>query len=70
MMEQIRAFLAENRQSMVGIFKRFGKIGGGSAADHQHTLSNLTKSYMALIAATDFLEVCSSTYGNPSPPST
>ncbi|KAF7593334.1 hypothetical protein BBP40_011623 [Aspergillus hancockii] len=56
MMEQVRAFITENRQSMVGIFKRFAKIGGGGAADHQHTLSNLTKSYMALIAATDFLQ--------------
>ena len=57
MMEQTRAFLAENRQSMVGIFKRFAKIGGGGAADHHNALTNLTKSYMALVAATDFLEV-------------
>ncbi|GMF77188.1 unnamed protein product [Aspergillus oryzae] len=56
MMEQTRAFLAENRQSMVGIFKRFAKIGGGGAADHHNALTNLTKSYMALVAATDFLE--------------
>ncbi|KAE8350978.1 cullin-4B [Aspergillus coremiiformis] len=56
MMEQTRTFLAENRQSMVGIFKRFAKIGGGGAADHQGALSNLTKSYMALIAATGFLD--------------
>ena len=56
-MEQTRAFLAENRQSMVGIFKRFAKIGGGGAADHHSALTNLTKSYMALVAATDFLEV-------------
>ncbi|KAF5864788.1 hypothetical protein ETB97_006325 [Aspergillus alliaceus] len=56
MMEQTRGFLAENRQSMVGIFKRFAKIGGKGAADHHRTLGNLTKSYMALVAATDFLE--------------
>lgn len=58
MLEQTRAFLAENRQSMVGIFKRFAKVGGGGAADHQDALRQLTKSYMALITATDFLEVC------------
>lgn len=57
MVEQTRAFLAENRQSMVGIFKRFAKIGGASAPDHHETLSELAKSYMALVAATDFLEV-------------
>ncbi|RAK99479.1 cullin-4B [Aspergillus ibericus CBS 121593] len=56
MLEQTRAFLAENRQSMVGIFKRFAKVGGGGAANHQDALRQLTKSYMALITATDFLE--------------
>ncbi|PYH93691.1 Cullin-domain-containing protein [Aspergillus ellipticus CBS 707.79] len=55
MMEQTRAFLAENRQSMVGIFKRFAKIGGAGATDHHDALRNLTKSYMALVTATDFL---------------
>ncbi|KAI9928197.1 hypothetical protein MW887_002230 [Aspergillus wentii] len=54
--EQTRAFLGENRQSMVGIFKRYAKIGGSGVPDHQETLRDLTKSYMALIAATDFLE--------------
>lgn len=58
-MEQTRAFLAENRQSMIGIFKRFAKIGGAGSADHQETISDLTKSYMALVAATGFLDVCS-----------
>lgn len=43
---------------MVGIFKRFAKIGGGAAADHQETLCELVKSFMALVAATDYLEVC------------
>ncbi|KAI9043478.1 nuclear pore complex Nup192/Nup205 family protein [Aspergillus affinis] len=56
MMEQTRAFLAENRQSMVGIFKRVAKIGGAGAPDHHSALGDLAKSYMALIAATDFLE--------------
>ncbi|OQD74853.1 hypothetical protein PENDEC_c009G04399 [Penicillium decumbens] len=58
--EQIKAqtvaFIAENRPCMVGIFKRFAKIGGGAAADHQGTLCELVKSFMALVAATDYLE--------------
>lgn len=61
-MEQTRAFLAENRQSMIGIFKRFAKIGGAGSTDHQETISDLTKSYMALVAATGFLDVCSFLY--------
>lgn len=64
--EQIKAqtvaFIAENRPCMVGVFKRFAKIGGGAAADHQDTLCELVKSFMALVAATDYLEVCLS-YG-------
>lgn len=61
-MEQTRVFLTENRQCMIGIFKRFAKIGGTGSADHQETISDLTKSYMALVAATGFLDVCSSLY--------
>ncbi|KAL4891288.1 nucleoporin Nup186/Nup192/Nup205 [Aspergillus ambiguus] len=56
MMEQTRSFLAENRQSMVGIFKRLAKIGGAAAAAHRNTLDDLAKSYMVLVAGTDFLE--------------
>ncbi|PKY03551.1 cullin-4B [Aspergillus campestris IBT 28561] len=56
MAEQTRGFLAENRHSMVGVFKRFAKIGGAGAADHHSTLGDLTKSYMTLVAVTDFLE--------------
>lgn len=63
MMEQTRSFLAENRQSMVGIFKRLAKIGGAAAAAHRNTLDDLAKSYMALVAGTDFLEVCWRAYG-------
>lgn len=55
-MQQTRAFLAENRQSMVGIFKRFAKIGGVGTADHHDALSDLAKCYMTLISATNFLE--------------
>lgn len=43
---------------MVGIFKRFAKIGGGVGAGDHETLSDLAKAYTALVAATDFLEVC------------
>ncbi|KAL3460377.1 hypothetical protein BJX64DRAFT_278566 [Aspergillus heterothallicus] len=56
MIEQTRSFLTENRQSMVGIFKRFAKIGGAGAAEHHETLTSIAKSYTALVAATDFLE--------------
>lgn len=57
MIEQTRAFLAQNRPSMIGIFKRVARIGGAGAPDHQETLGELAKAYMALVAATDFLEV-------------
>jgi nuclear pore complex protein Nup205 len=57
MLEQTRIFLAENRQSMVGIFKRYAKIGGGNTAEPTGTLDDLLKAYMALIAAVGFLEV-------------
>lgn len=57
MMEQTRAFLAENRQSMVGVFKRHARIGGAAAADCHETLNDLVKSYVALISATGFVEV-------------
>ncbi|EAW13129.1 nuclear pore complex Nup192/Nup205 family protein [Aspergillus clavatus NRRL 1] len=56
MLEQTRAFLAENRQSMVGIFKRFANIGGAGAAEHHEALSELAKCYMTLVTTTDFLE--------------
>lgn len=57
-LEQTRAFLVENRSSMVGIFKRFANIGGREASAYiDDVLGDLTKSYMALITATDFLEV-------------
>ncbi|KAJ0425429.1 hypothetical protein BJY00DRAFT_298514 [Aspergillus carlsbadensis] len=56
MIDQTRSFLTENRQSMVGIFKRFAKIGGAAAPEHHEALTNIAKSYTALVAATDFLE--------------
>ncbi|KAJ5690142.1 hypothetical protein N7462_004534 [Penicillium macrosclerotiorum] len=53
---QTRAFIAENRPCMVGVFKRFAKIGGGPSPDHHEALCELVKSFMALITATNFLE--------------
>jgi nuclear pore complex protein Nup205 len=46
---------------MVGIFKRFAKIGGAAAPEHHEALTSIAKSYTALVAATDFLEVSVST---------
>jgi nuclear pore complex protein Nup205 len=63
MKEQTRVFLTENRPSMVGIFKRFAKIGGDIGAGHHETLRDLAKAYTALVAATDFLEVSRGTPG-------
>jgi nuclear pore complex protein Nup205 len=53
---QIRGFLVENRPCVVGIFKRSANIGSTSSA-HQDSLRELVKAFMALISATDFLEV-------------
>lgn len=60
--EQTRSFLAENRQSMIGIFKRFARIGGVTSAESDVVLEDLVKSYMVLISATDFVEVGSSVF--------
>ena len=58
MVDQARQFLAENRQSIVGIFKRYANIGGVDGANLRGDLEGLVKSLTALITATDFLEVC------------
>ena len=58
-MEQTRAFLAENRSSMVGIFKRSAKIGGEVSVDNRKVIQNLVKAYVALITAAGFVEVSS-----------
>jgi nuclear pore complex protein Nup205 len=41
---------------MVGIFKRSARIGNTSK-QHQETLRDLDKSFMALVSATGFTEV-------------
>jgi nuclear pore complex protein Nup205 len=53
---QTRTFMAENRPCMVGIFKRFARIGD-TKADHQEALCELVKAFMVLVTATDFLDV-------------
>ncbi|KAJ5713216.1 uncharacterized protein N7483_010397 [Penicillium malachiteum] len=53
---QTRAFIGENRACMVGVFKRFAKIGGGALAGHQEVLCELVKSFMVLVTATDYLD--------------
>lgn len=59
MVEQARSFLAENRQSIVGIFKRYANIGSVESSNSSgQDLEGLVKSFTALIAATEFLEVC------------
>jgi nuclear pore complex protein Nup205 len=56
-LEQTRTFLTENRQSMVGIFKRYAKVGGTPASDSYEILRDLIKPYVALITAAGFVEV-------------
>lgn len=56
-MDQTRIFLTENRSSMVGIFKRYAKIGGEVSSDHREVVQNLVKTYVALISAAGFVEV-------------
>lgn len=55
--DQTRAFLSENRPSMVGVFKRHARIGGAATADYHETLHDLVKSYVALASAAGFVEV-------------
>jgi nuclear pore complex protein Nup205 len=51
-----REFLMENRQSVVGILKRFARVGGINA-DGGIDLSDLVDNLSLLISATDFLAV-------------
>ncbi|PGH11864.1 hypothetical protein AJ80_06929 [Polytolypa hystricis UAMH7299] len=56
-LEQSRQFLSENRPSMVGIFKRYAKIGGLAGSESNEVLDDLVRSYVALITAVGFLEM-------------
>lgn len=56
-LEQTREFLSENRQGIVGVFKRYAKIGGLAGTELSGPLEDLVKSYTTLIAGVGFLEV-------------
>jgi nuclear pore complex protein Nup205 len=62
--EQAKAFLLENRQSMVGVFKRQGRIGIASNPDFgiDAIMDELVEIYVALISLTGFVEVGQSMY--------
>lgn len=57
LLDQTRTFLSGNRQIMVGIFKRYAKVGGLDGGEVSETLEDLVKSYVALIDAVGFLQV-------------
>lgn len=56
-LDQTREFLSENRQGIVGVFKRHAKIGGLADNLPHGPLEDLVKSYVTLITAAGFLEV-------------
>lgn len=57
--QKARAFLLENRSSMVGVFKRQGKIGihGATTTDNDTSIDELVEIYVLLISLTGFVEV-------------
>ncbi|QSS65488.1 cullin, nuclear pore complex subunit Nup192 [Histoplasma capsulatum] len=57
LLDQTRTFLSGNRQIMVGIFKRYAKVGGLDGGEVSETLEDLVKSYVALIDAVGFLQI-------------
>lgn len=54
---QMRNFLKENRQNMVGAFKQYRGIGGSVASDTRAALEEVVKSYVALMTMADFMQV-------------
>ncbi|KAF1815066.1 hypothetical protein P152DRAFT_392377 [Eremomyces bilateralis CBS 781.70] len=56
-LQQARAFVRENRSSIVGVFKRQAGIGS-AAGNAQDELNELVDHFALLIAATEFIEVC------------
>lgn len=56
-MEQAKVFLAENRPSVVAIFKRHTKIGPKPPAHASEDIREIIDLFVLLIAATEFLEV-------------
>ena len=59
-LEQARAFLVENRASVVSILKRRAKLGSSRFQEEldEEVLEELVECYILLISCTDFLEVC------------
>ncbi len=55
-LEHTRQFLTENRQSMVGVFKRYASIGGVAPPGTRNDLGDLVKSYVALITMAGFVD--------------
>ncbi|KAL1956015.1 hypothetical protein VTO42DRAFT_7830 [Malbranchea cinnamomea] len=55
-LERTRQFLSENRQGIVGIFKRHAKIGVLTGTDLKDPLDDLVRAYIILITAVEFLE--------------
>lgn len=51
-----RQFLADNRQTIVAVFKRHASIGG-VRVDEGIDLSELVDNFTLLLSSTDFLEV-------------
>ncbi|KGY15104.1 hypothetical protein PABG_12054 [Paracoccidioides brasiliensis Pb03] len=62
--DQTRIFLSKNRQSIVGIFKRYTKICGLDDKNARETVEDLVKSYIVLIEAIGFLEVSPTLFRN------
>lgn len=56
-MEQAKAFLAENRPSVVAIFKRQTKIGPKPPAHASADIREIIDLFVLLITITEFLEV-------------
>lgn len=54
---QMRKFLSENRLNMVGAFKRYRGVGGGIALESRAVLDDVVKSYVALMAMAEFVQV-------------
>ena len=58
-LKQARAFLVENRASVVAILKRRAKLGRSRFEEYEEeVLEELVECYVLLISCTDFLEVC------------
>jgi nuclear pore complex protein Nup205 len=55
-LEHTRQFLTENRQSMVGIFKRYANIGAIAPEGTRNDLGDLVKSFVALITMAGFVD--------------